>query len=65
VFTEQIMGDSYRDYIKGRGRARRRAGQAADTQAAIDARAKAIREKNRRVKAQETQYAMRLDGSSE
>ena len=59
------MGDSYRDYVKGRGRASRRAGQAADTQKDIEARAKAIREKNRKALAHEAQYVMRLwtDGS--
>ena len=54
------MGDSYRDYIKGRGRARRRVGQTNHTQAAIEARAKAIREKNRKTSAAEAQYQLRL-----
>jgi len=56
------MGDSYRDFIKGGSRVSRRAGQAADTQAAIEARAKAIREKNRKKAASELQMKMRLDG---
>ncbi len=59
------MGDSLRDYLKGRKRFSRRIGQAADTQAAIEARAKAIREKNRKHAAQAAQYQtrMNLDGS--
>ncbi len=56
-----LMGDSYRDYLKGRGRARRRVGETIAAQAAVEARAKAIREKNRQTKAQTYQYKMRLD----
>ena len=56
------MGDSYRDYLKSDKRARRRAGQTADTQAAIEAKALAIREKNRKSRAQEAQMRMRIDG---
>ena len=55
-----IMGVRYRDYLKGSGTARRRARQAIDTQTAIEARAKAIREKNRQAKAHEAQYVMRM-----
>jgi len=56
------MGDSYRDYLKSNSRAGRRARQATDTQAAIDARAKAIREKNRKRKAALAQFVMRING---
>jgi len=55
------MGASYRDYIKSRKRAARRAGQAGDLQDAINARAKAIREKNRKKTAHEAQGQARLD----
>ena len=56
------MGDSYRDYIKGRSRASNRIRQAGDLQAAIEARAKAIKERNRKKEALAAQYKMRLDG---
>jgi len=56
------MGDSYRDYIKGHKRAGRRAREATNTQAAIEARARAIREQNRKKAASASQYQMRLDG---
>ena len=54
------MGDSYRDYIKGRQRARNRAGQANNLQASINARSKAIKEKNRKKAAKQGQYQLRL-----
>jgi len=56
------MGDSYRDYLKGRKRFGYRTGQEADRSSAVEARAKAIREKNRKIKAQGLQWAKRLDG---
>jgi len=56
------MGASYRDYVKGRNRASDRARQEVDRQAAVDARAKAIREKNRKSEASQAQYQARLDG---
>ena len=56
------MGDSYRDYLKGRGRASHRARQAADSQAAIEARARAIREKNRKKAAAASQFQLRMYG---
>ena len=58
-----IMGVSYRDAVKGRERARRRARASGDSQTAITARYKAIREQNRKKAAQALQYEMRLDGS--
>jgi len=53
------MGDSYREYVKGRNRASYRARQATDLQTAIDARARAIREKNRKKAAQAAQAGQR------
>jgi len=58
------MGDSYRDYVKGHKRARNRVRQEVDRQAAVDARASAIRERNRRKAAEAGQKEMRLDGRS-
>jgi len=56
------MGDSYRDYVKSRSRAGRRAGQTVTAQAAVEARARAIREHNRKIKAAEAQGQLRLHG---
>ena len=56
------MGDSLRDHIKSRKHASRRAGQAVAAQAAVEARAQAIRERNRKKTAHAAQYEMRLNG---
>jgi len=56
------MGDSLRDYLKGRKRTGGRARATVNTQAAIEARHKAIREKNRKKAAQASQYTARLNG---
>jgi len=56
------MGDSYRDYIKGRKRAGNRARATTDLQTAIEARARAIKEQNRKAAAKSSQYQARLNG---
>ena len=55
------MGDSYRELLKSRNRARIRVGQAVAQEEAVAARAKAIRETNRKKASQASQYKLRLD----
>jgi len=54
------MGNARYDYPKDNHRASNRARQEADRKAAVDSRAKAIREKNRKIKAGQAQMNLRM-----
>ncbi len=54
------MGVSYRDYLQSRKRLGTRIGEAVDQKAAVQARALAIREQNRKKAAQKAQHQLRM-----